>query len=40
MKVIGMHNKKNNKGAKPPELYGKKVIDWTWDGIDEAIKKF
>ena len=38
--VIGMHVKKDNKGAKPPELNGKKVIDWTWDNLDESINKF
>lgn len=38
--VIGMHIKKNDKGAKPPELNGKKVIDWTWDNLDETINKF
>lgn len=38
--VIGMHIKKNDKGAKPPELNGKKVIDWTWDNLDESINNF
>lgn len=38
--VIGMHVKKGDKGAKPPELNGKKVIDWTWDNLDESINKF
>lgn len=38
--VVGMNIKKNDKGAKPPELYGKKVIDWTWDNLDESINKF
>ncbi len=38
--VIGMHVKKNDKGAKPPELNGKKVIDWSWDNLDETISKF
>lgn len=38
--VIGMHIKKDAKGAKPPELNGKKVIDWTWDKLDETIKNF
>ncbi|MBU6158884.1 MAG: TIR domain-containing protein [Bacteroidetes bacterium] len=38
--VVGMHIKKNDRGAKPPELYGKKVIDWTWDNLDESISKF
>lgn len=38
--VIGMHIKKGDKGAKPPELNGKKVIDWSWDNLDESIKEF
>jgi hypothetical protein len=38
--VIGMHIKKNEKGAKPPELNGKKIIDWTWENLDNSIKKF
>lgn len=38
--VVGMHIKKNDRGAKPPELNGKKVIDWTWDKLDESISKF
>jgi hypothetical protein len=38
--VIGMHVKKNDKGAKPPELNGKKVIEWSWDNLDETIKRF
>lgn len=38
--VIGMHVKKDDKGAKPPELNGKKVITWSWDNLDETIKTF
>lgn len=38
--VIGMHVKKGDKGAKPPELNGKKVIEWSWDNLDESIRKF
>ncbi|WOK08397.1 TIR domain-containing protein [Imperialibacter roseus] len=37
--VIGMHIKKNNQGATPPELYGKKVITWSWDNLAKVIKK-
>jgi len=36
--VIGMHIKKNDKGAIPPELKGKKVIEWTWDNLEKTIK--
>jgi len=38
--VIGMHVKKNDKGAKPPELNGKRVIEWSWDNLDETINRF
>ncbi len=31
--LIGVHIHKDDKGAVPPELAGKKVIEWTWDGI-------
>lgn len=37
--VIGMHIKKNDKGAIPPELKGKKIIDWTWDNLEKTINK-
>lgn len=38
--VIGMHIKKGQKGAKPPELNGKRIIEWSWDNLDESINKF
>ena len=31
--IIGVHIHKDDKGAIPPELRGKKVIEWTWAGI-------
>ena len=31
--IIGVHIHANDKGAIPPELRGKKVIEWTWKGI-------
>lgn len=37
--VIGMHIKKNDQGAIPPELNGKKVITWSWDNLSKVIKK-
>lgn len=37
--VIGMHVKKNDKGAIPPELRGKKVIIWSWDNLANIINK-
>ncbi len=38
--VVGMHVKKDNKGAIPPELDEIDVIEWTWDDIHQTIKKF
>ena len=37
--VIGMHIKKNEKGAIPTELRGKRTIEWTWDSLEKSIKK-
>lgn len=37
--VIGMHIKKNDQGAIPPELKGKKIINWTWENLAKEIKK-
>ncbi|MFN8368617.1 MAG: TIR domain-containing protein [Candidatus Kapaibacterium sp.] len=37
--VLGMHIKKNDKGAIPPELKGKKVVEWTWDNLEKSITK-
>jgi len=37
--VIGMHIKKNDKGAIPPELKGKRTIEWTWDSLEKSINK-
>jgi len=37
--IIGMHIKKNNKGAIPPELKGIPVIDWTWDNLSRSLNK-
>ena len=31
--MIGVHISKDDKGTVPPELSGKKVIEWSWDGI-------
>lgn len=40
IKLVGMHIKKNDKGAIPPELYRKKKITWTWKNLEEVIKTF
>lgn len=37
--IIGMHIRKNGKGATPPELKGKKIIEWTWDNVHKFIEK-
>lgn len=37
--IIGMHVKKNDKGAIPPELKGKRIIEWTWDNLEKSINK-
>jgi len=38
-KIIGMHIKRNDKGAIPPELIGKKVIEWNWKNLEEFTNK-
>ena len=40
VKMIGMHIKKNDKGAIPPELNRKRKITWTWENLEKAIKTF
>jgi len=37
IRILGIHISKDNKGAIPPELRGKTVIEWTWDGIARFI---
>lgn len=37
--IIGMHIKKNDKGAIPPGLKGKKIIEWKWDNISSFTNK-
>ncbi|HWY10240.1 MAG TPA: TIR domain-containing protein [Bacteroidia bacterium] len=37
VKIIGMHIKKNDKGAIPPELSGKRIIEWSWPNIEKFI---
>lgn len=36
--VIGMHIQKNNKGSIPPELKGKRIIEWSWNNLKKTIK--
>lgn len=35
--MIGVHIHKADKGAIPPELYGKKVIEWEWKAIAQFL---
>lgn len=35
--MIGVHISRDKKGAIPPELQGKRVIEWSWDGIARFI---
>lgn len=39
VKIIGMHIFKNNKGAVPIELDGKKVMEWNWDNLEKFINQ-
>jgi|SRR6476661_8002954 len=39
VKIIGMHIKKNEKGAIPIELQGKRVILWSWRNLEKFINK-
>lgn len=38
IEVVGMHIQKNNKGSIPPELKGKRIIEWSWDNLEKTIK--
>ncbi len=35
--IIGVHTDAKNKGAVPYELNGKRVIEWSWDGITRFL---
>ena len=37
--IIGMHIKKNDKRAIPPELKRKKIIIWSWPNIERFVNK-
>lgn len=39
VKIIGMHIKKNDKGAIPSELQGKRVILWSCDNLEKFINQ-
>lgn len=36
--IIGVHIHKDDKGQIPTELQGKRIINWTWDGIKNFIE--
>jgi hypothetical protein len=38
LKIVGVHIKKNDKGAIPIELEGEKVVEWTWENLEKFIK--
>lgn len=35
--IIGMHIKKNDKGAIPSELSNTKIIEWNWENLEKFI---
>jgi hypothetical protein len=35
--LIGVHIHSDDKGAIPTELSGKRIIEWTWDGIKRFL---
>ena len=35
--IIGMHIKKNDKGAIPAELKGKRVVTWSWANLERFV---
>jgi len=37
LRIIGMHIKKNEKGAIPPELYRKRIIEWSWKDLEKFL---
>ena len=39
VKIIGMHIKKNIRGAIPTELRGKRVILWSWNNLEKFINQ-
>lgn len=37
--IIGVYTQRANPGTPPPELKGKRVIYWTWEGIANFINR-
>jgi len=38
LRLIGMHIQKDVKGAIPPELFGKRTIEWSWENLEKFLK--
>ncbi len=38
IRMIGMHIKKEDKGAIPTELKGKRIIEWSWENLEKFLK--
>lgn len=36
-KIIGMHIRKNDKGAIPSELTDNEIIEWNWNTLEKFI---
>lgn len=37
--IVGMHIQKKHQGAIPPELKDQKIITWTWENLEQVIRK-
>lgn len=37
--MMGVHIHKDDKGQIPPQLQGKRVVNWTWDAIANFINR-
>ena len=37
--LLGIHIHKNEKGAIPPELAGRRVVEWHWSAISTFIRR-
>lgn len=37
VRIVGMHIKKNDKGAIPPELRGIRIIEWSWKNLEKFL---
>jgi len=37
--ILGIHIHKDDKGAVPPELGGRRVVEWRWDSISNFIRR-